>query len=666
MDLFILIAEKSGIDYELLLLPPERITEILGKGEPDIITGGVESNVYKEYLFAGTALEIPFSFAVREDSSISDIRDFKEKRVVITGHEIFSDPVSDIIRNSYLSETLYINNPDTAIMFLTSKGCDAVCIQGDKLNEVMKNFQQDSIRELEVNPGRLRYGYFVRKGNDKLLNDIRTGLSMAHSSGDYSTIYSRWFKNKTNTEKLDKTFLFAWFLFSSMVFILFIFINTRILNKRIKEKTSILTNSVDFLKKSESELLDKEKKFRKIFNSSPAGILLLSSSGRIVHYNEAIKKIFGLIDPDEILNLDVIESPNSTEWFKARIKKYHSVSVEFKYDFDLIRSTGFYKTWREGEIIIDASFYPFSIHSGEDEPGYVCYIIDVTQSRKILHNKCETARRYEVILDSIRDGLWEWRLEDDSIRINRQFANLLGYRREHLPETFSEISRLIHPDEREEITAIIKGKITVGRSFTAEYRMLKSDGSWLQLRSRGEIVEWDHELAPVTVIATHTDISRIMKIEKSEMDDSIIEKELTCNNEYIYSDSFDGRKALIVDDNCLIALHLSDLLTRMGFFCVNAMSGFEAIEIIKLDNQFDIVLLDLEMPELDGMTTMKLLKDIKNDIPVIANTGHCHSNCADELLFSGFDDVISKPVQELILLKKIERLLASEKQIQGN
>ncbi len=69
------------------------------------------------------------------------------------------------------------------------------------------------------------------------------------------------------------------------------------------------------------------------------------------------------------------------------------------------------------------------------------------------------------------------------------------------------------------------------------------------------------------------------------------------------------------------------------------------------------------MPELDGLTTMKLLKKIKNDITIIANTGHCDTGCAEVLLSSGFDDIVSKPVQELILLEKIEKLLNSTKQI---
>jgi len=667
VEIFKLIIEKAGIDTELLLLPPERMAEIIIKGEPDIIIGGIDSAVYREYLFAGTVIEIPFAFAASADSLISDSRDFRGKRVAVTGHEIFSESVSDIIRKFYHADTLYINNPDTAMLLLSSKGCDAVCIESVKMNEIIKKFAGGSIHELDVNPGRFRYGFYVRKDNQKLFKLMMTGLSEVNSSREYGEIYSMWFKSGDKGFLWNKNFLIAWFLISAAVFIFFIFINSHILSRRINEKTANLTGAIDLLKKTESVLNLNEKRYRKIFNNLPSGILILDSSGKVVLYNEAIIKIFGIINPDEILNLNVIESPNFSEWFKARIKKYHSVSVEYRYDFDVIRRTGFYKTWKEGEIIIDACFFPFVLNSVEEDAGYICHILDVTQNRNLLHEKNETARRYGVIFDSIRDGLWEWSLLDDSLKINRQFANLLGYHKDRIPETFSDVCKLIHPGERDEICDIIRTKISCGRSFTVEYSILKNDGEWLRIRSRGDVVEWNHELSPVTVVATHTDITPLTRTEKSDKDVFFMVKENErSGTEHKQVKSFDGRKALIVDDNCLITFHLSDFLTRLGFICVNAKSGLEAVEIIKKDNEIDVVLLDIEMPELDGVTAMKIMKDIKTDIPVIANTGFCDLICADKLLSSGFDDVVSKPVHEPLLLEKITKLLGTSNSISGN
>lgn len=124
------------------------------------------------------------------------------------------------------------------------------------------------------------------------------------------------------------------------------------------------------------------------------------------------------------------------------------------------------------------------------------------------------------------------------------------------------------------------------------------------------------------------------------------------------ADRLSGKKVLVVDDNCIITLHISQLLTRLGYLCIKAQSGYEAIEIIRDDSGVDAVLLDLEMPCLNGVETMKIIKEIKGDIPVIANTGYSEEYCTEVLLCSGFDDVISKPVQEFILADKIDKLFS--------
>ncbi len=659
VELLTEITKTMKINHELLLLPPERMSDLIQKGESDIIIGGMESSGFHHYNYAGTAIEIPFSFAVRKDSGIIGINDMQSIRVAVTGHEVFSAPVSDIIRKVYKVDTVYISSPESAILLLTSNGCEAVFMRSDFLERINSRLADGSIRELSVNPGRFRCGFYVKKGNSELAEKIQTGLARINADGGYSRIYSRWFETQNKVNENDSyAFIALWFIFSAAVFLFFIYINTGILRKRIREKTAGLDSAIERLKKSEAGLTRSERKFRKIFNRAPVGIMVLDSSGKIIHFNEAIKVIFGIINEDEIYNLDVIESPHSTDWFKAMVRNYRSVRAEFRYDFDIIKETGFYQTGRVGEIIIDVSVSPFSIQC-DDEAGYICHIVDVTSDRSLLQIRNEIIRRDELIFDSIRDGLWEWRLDNNSIRVNRQFLNMLGFRKEGFPQCFSGISTLIHPDDREEVCRLISEKTNQGRSFTVEYRILKNDGSWLWLRSRGDVIEWDYDLRPSTVIATHTDITHVKNDLLKNGDEGTADMaQCIEKHESVSVEASAGKKLLIVDDNCLIALHLSELLTRLGYFCVNAMSGIEALEIVKNNCEFDLVLLDLEMPEIDGVTTLKLLKDIKNDIPVIANTGYFDNNCTDKLLCSGFDDVISKPVQEVLLLEKIEKLLS--------
>ncbi|HOP63139.1 MAG TPA: transporter substrate-binding domain-containing protein [Spirochaetota bacterium] len=663
VELFREIAARSGIDYTLLLLPSERIKEIIEKGEADVLICGVKGGNYKGYTCAGAADKILFSFAATGETRISCFRDLYGKSIAVTGHEIFSGPVSDIIRKLYRAEVLFINNPDTAVILLNSGGCDALFMQDFRLREIADKLGDGSLNLLPISPGLLKYCYFVKDGNN-ILKDIITGeLTDLRNDGSYRRIYSRWFDTPEKIKNsLNRRFILIWSAVSIAVFSGFIFLNTFILKRRVNERTSSLSAEVTVLKNRITKIQGSEKKFRKVFGRMPSAVLILDSSGQVVHFNEAAKRVFGFSDPGEIYNLNLIESPNATEWFKNRMRKYHSVSVEFNYDFDFIRENGFYRTSRTGMVIIDALILPISLDEESDRPGYICYFTDVTGNRQLLQKRKETARRYKIIFDSIRDGLWEWRLDDDSVRFNRQYVNLLGYRKDRLPRTFNGICELIHPEERDSVITEIRERISSGRSFMVEYRVCNSDGLWLWIRTRGEITEWDHELSPTVVVATHIDITELKRSDEnkytgfSHMQND--NNKISGANESEQRDSLRGKKILIVDDNCLITLHLSEILTRSGCLCVNASSGVEAVEIVKRDSELDVVLLDLDMPELDGMTTMKLIKDIKTDIPVIANTGHYNSGCMDELLFSGFDDVLGKPVQDVILKDKISRLTA--------
>ncbi len=663
VELFQKIAESAGIEYTLLLLPPERVADIISIGEADIIIGGVADSSYKKYTFAGEALGVLFKFAANNDSCISGFKKLSGRRIAISGHEVFSVSLSDIIRKEYNAEIIYINNPETALLMLNSKGCDAVFMEEFRLRNILSKLNFLSIEELTVNPGKFSYGYFVKTGNEKLLTNFKSGLSTIKPGDIYNSIYSKWFTSGGEGKpEFDSKFIVIWSLVSILIFGSFIYINNHILKKRINEKTLSLNRIIAELGKTRSELVNSERKFRKIFDKSPAGILMLDSSGKAIHFNDSFKKIFGIIDPDEIYTLDLIENPNANEWFKSRVRKHRSLSFEFRYDFTIIRDTGFYKTFREGEIIIDAAIFPFALNNGNDDSGYIFYCIDVTQNMSLLHYSNETARRYEIIFDSIRDGLCEWRLNDDTIRLNRQFINILGFKKDSLPQTFADLSELIHPDDRNAVLTEIRERINSGRSFTAEYRIRRYDGSWLWLRSRGEIIEWDHDLSPVMLICTHTDITQLKEFEFMHRDIIAPERKnmnlnLDLNEINRHEDNLKKWKILIVDDNSLITLHLSDILSRLGCLCIRAQSGFEAVEIVKSDQEVSVVLLDIEMPELDGVTTMKLIKDIKKNIHVIANTGYSNISFTDNLIFSGFDDVLNKPVQENLLMKKIERFM---------
>lgn len=102
------------------------------------------------------------------------------------------------------------------------------------------------------------------------------------------------------------------------------------------------------------------------------------------------------------------------------------------------------------------------------------------------------------------------------------------------------------------------------------------------------------------------------------------------------------RKVLIVDDEDYFRGVLIDILTGENFETVGASNGVEAVEIFQ-KMSFDVVLLDLKMPSMDGIETMQQLKKINPCIPVIILTAFGDIPAAVEAVKNGADDFITKP-----------------------
>lgn len=113
---------------------------------------------------------------------------------------------------------------------------------------------------------------------------------------------------------------------------------------------------------------------------------------------------------------------------------------------------------------------------------------------------------------------------------------------------------------------------------------------------------------------------------------------------------------LMVEDNLLNSKLLSIFFSEQNINLSIADNGMEAID--KLNNQpFDIVLMDMEMPVMNGFEAIKIIRHkLKNCIPVIAMSANTMPAEINKFLQSGMNDFIAKPVDTDILFEKINKL----------
>lgn len=113
-------------------------------------------------------------------------------------------------------------------------------------------------------------------------------------------------------------------------------------------------------------------------------------------------------------------------------------------------------------------------------------------------------------------------------------------------------------------------------------------------------------------------------------------------------------KVLLVDDEQDFLKALSQRMQAKGLEITPATSGEEAIEAVK-DEFFDAVVLDMMMPNLDGIETLKKIKEINPDVQVILLTGHATVDKGIEAMKLGAMDFLEKPAEINSLMQKIKR-----------
>jgi signal transduction histidine kinase/DNA-binding response OmpR family regulator len=114
-------------------------------------------------------------------------------------------------------------------------------------------------------------------------------------------------------------------------------------------------------------------------------------------------------------------------------------------------------------------------------------------------------------------------------------------------------------------------------------------------------------------------------------------------------------KILIAEDNNVNQKLLSAMLKKLGYISDIASTGLEAIDAVKRQN-YDLIFMDVQMPEMDGLEATKVIKSIMNNPPkIIALTANAMSGDAQMCLDAGMDDYMSKPVKIEAIQSSIEK-----------
>jgi DNA-binding NtrC family response regulator len=124
-------------------------------------------------------------------------------------------------------------------------------------------------------------------------------------------------------------------------------------------------------------------------------------------------------------------------------------------------------------------------------------------------------------------------------------------------------------------------------------------------------------------------------------------------------DSKQKVRVLIVDDDASLARTTALILSRKGYTVTTAVDGPEAIERVK-ENPFDVILMDIKMPLMDGVETYRRIKQVRTDCAVIMMTAFAVEELIQEALQEGAHGILYKPLDIEKMMALIDKAIRSQ------
>ena len=128
------------------------------------------------------------------------------------------------------------------------------------------------------------------------------------------------------------------------------------------------------------------------------------------------------------------------------------------------------------------------------------------------------------------------------------------------------------------------------------------------------------------------------------------------------TETIKGKKALVVDDQKSIRLILNRILTKSGINVIEASGGMEALIEIN-NNDFDLIFMDLNMPEISGEESIKTIMELHPDARIIVYSAFDDSSAKSRIADLGISAILEKPASSFEIIEVVKRILSEEENL---
>lgn len=153
----------------------------------------------------------------------------------------------------------------------------------------------------------------------------------------------------------------------------------------------------------------------------------------------------------------------------------------------------------------------------EDEQGEVRKLFgviqDITERKQMGEALYKSEERFELAMQGVSDGLWDWNLETDEVYYSPRWKEMLGYPEHEIGTHPSEWRRLVHPEDEGAVLKIIRAYLDKRIPFfRITFRMRHKEGHYIWILGRA-IGVWDEQGKPIRMVGTHIDLTEQKQVE---------------------------------------------------------------------------------------------------------------------------------------------------------
>jgi len=264
--------------------------------------------------------------------------------------------------------------------------------------------------------------------------------------------------------------------------------------------------------RAQEALLEREKNYREIFNSTSEAIFIHDApTGKIIDVNDAMLKMYGYTSKEKILSSTIADLSADTFPYRSEMNPGRDIgeSDNEPFIFEWLAKK------ENGELFwVEVSRKRTEI-GGKDR--VLAVVRDITERRMAQEQIRKRTETLDMALEATRAGIWELDLRTGTISLEGldSWEKITGYTLADFGEISLELwSMLTHPDDQPSVYRQLYDTIASNKEFyVAEYRMKHRNGDWVWVQANGRISEYDKEGRPLRMYGTHIPIGERKEIE---------------------------------------------------------------------------------------------------------------------------------------------------------